>query len=427
MCVDAPPYKPDDPFEGKLEGTNGANTGVYTFQKLRVQTTSGNYDTIAVNECSKKGMKPLCDHPSYCRADPRSTYIGQTNHISYGPHRNQDSYFPQGWAQLKGKFPEDFCTFSGPHGGTAKTLCTAGSSHAWRTAAENPEMMCVKAPPYKPDPPFSGELGSRNGANAGKYTFQKMRITATSGNYDVIMVNECSKKGMKPLCDHPSYCKNDARAAYIGQDNHMALWPHLDQNSYFPTGWPELRKQFPREFCAFTGPHGGTHQTLCVNGNSHTWYNINARREIMCVKTPPYKPDPPFSGVLGSRSGAPSGTYKFQKVRIEATSGNYDTVMVNECSKKGMKPLCDHPSYCRNDPRATYIGQDGHMSYKPHFNQDGYYPSGWSSLKGKFPGDFCVFTGPHGGAHQTLCTNGNSHHWANINTKRDIMCVNSPR
>jgi len=286
MCVEAPPYKPDEPFEGKLDGRNGADTGVYKFQKLRLSTTSGNYDTIAINECSKKGMKPLCDHPSYCKADPRATYIGQSNHIAYGPHRNQDSYFPQGWSQIKGKFPDEFCTFTGPHGGTARTLCTHGSSHAWRTPAELPEIMCVKAPPYKPDPPFSGELGSRNGAPGGKYTFQKVRITATSGNFDTVMVNECSKKGMKPLCDHPSYCRNDARSTYIGQNNHMAYPPHRNQDSYFPSGWSNLKQQFPHDFCAFTGPHGGAHQTLCTNGNSHSWYNINQARDIMCVKAP---------------------------------------------------------------------------------------------------------------------------------------------
>jgi hypothetical protein len=99
--------------------------------------------------------------------------------------------------------------------------------------------------------------------------------------------------------------------------------------------------------------------------------------------------------------------------------------MINECSKKGMKPLCDHPSYCRNDGRSTYIGQDHHIAYWPHLNNDGYFPSGWNNLKGKF-GDFCTFTAHHGGSHQTLCTNGNSHSWYQVNAKRDIMCVKAP-
>jgi hypothetical protein len=426
MCAKAPPYKPDDPFEGELGDKNGIDAGVYKFQRIRIQTTSGNYDTIMVNECSKLGMKPLCDHPSYCKADIRAIYIGQSNHISYGPHRNQDSYFPQGWSNIKGKFPSDFCTFTGPHGSTAKTLCTHGSSHAWRTPNENREIMCAKAPPYKPDPPFTGELGSRNGANAGKYTFQRVRIQQTSGNYDAIMVNECGKKGMKPLCDHPSYCKNDPKAAYLGQDNHLAYPPHRNQASYFPSGWEDLKSKFPATFCTYTGPHGGTAKTLCTYGSSHQWQTPSENREIMCVKAPPYEPEPPFSGVLDSKNGQNAGKYTFQKVRIEATSGNYDVVMINECDKKGMRPLCDHPSYCRNDPKAGYIGQQAHMAYPPHLNQMSYFPKGWEDLKDKFRTQFCAYTGGHGGAHQTLCVHGNSHQWNTITGQRDIMCVKTP-
>merc|ERR1712160_118689 len=427
MCVKTPPYTPDDPFEGMLEGQNGVDSGVYKFQRLRVQTVSGNYDTIAVDECAKKGMKPLCDHPSYCKSDPRATYIGQTNHIALLPHLNQDSYFPKGWAELKGKFPAEFCTFTGPHGGTGKTLCTSGSSHAWRTPSENKEIMCAKAPPYKPDAPFSGELGSRNGANAGEYKFQKIRVTATSGNMDTIMINECAKKKMKPLCDHPSYCKTDPRAGYIGQTYHMAYWPHLNQASYFPTGWSDLKDKFPHDFCAFTGPHGGQVQTLCVNANSHSWYKISAgARDIMCVATPPYKPDEPFKGELQGRNGADTGVYTFQRLRLQVRNGNYDIPYMEECAKQGMKPLCDHPSYCKTDARATYIGQTNHIAYGPHRNQDSYFPAGWAQLKGKFPSDFCTFTGPHGGVGKTLCTSGSSHAWRSPAEDSEIMCVKAP-
>jgi hypothetical protein len=194
MCAKTPPYKPDEPFEGQLDSRNGQNAGVYKFQRLRVQYANGNYDAIMVNDCSKQGMKPLCDHPSYCKNDPKTVYIGQDQHISHMPHFNSVSYFPRGWAELKGKFPSTFCTYTGPHGSAAKSLCTTGGSHSWQTPAGNGEFMCAKAPPYKPDPPFSGDLGSRNGANAGTYKFQKLKIEPQSGNYDTVMVNECGKK-----------------------------------------------------------------------------------------------------------------------------------------------------------------------------------------------------------------------------------------
>ena len=44
-------------------------------------------------------------------------------------------------------------------------------------------------------------------------------------------------------------------------------------------------------------------------------------------------------------------------------SGSYSGVMAAQCSKYGMKPVCDHPSYCQNDKNALYIGQQGHTAY----------------------------------------------------------------
>jgi hypothetical protein len=427
MCAKAPPYEPPAPFSGDLEEMNGINKGTYTFRQVRISSSSGNFDTIMINECSKIDMKPLCDHPSYCKSDPRATYIGQNYHIAYPPHRNQISYFPQGWADLKSKFPAEICTFTGNSGGAHQTLCTNGGSHAWYSADKKKDIMCAKAPAYKPDPPFKGELGSKNGANAGEYVFQKIRASVSSGNMDTIMVNECAKKDMKPLCDHPSYCKNDPRAGYIGQSYHIAYPPHRNQDSYFPSGWSALKGKFPANLCAFTGPHGGAQQTLCTSGGSHAWRTIsNGGQDIMCVKTPPFKPDPPFSGVLGSRNGAPGGAYTFQKTRAAVQSGNFDTIMVNECNKIGMKPLCDHPSYCKNDPKSTYIGQTHHIAYYPHRNVGGYFPSGWDNLKGKFTNDFCTYTAQHGGSHQSLCTNGGSHSWYQASSRPDIMCVKAP-
>jgi hypothetical protein len=427
MCAIAPPYKPDDPFEGVLDSRNGANAGVYQFQRLRAQTTDGNYDTIMVNACGKRGMKPLCDHPSYCRNDPKTVYIGQDNHISHMPHFNTVGYFPKGWAELKGKFPTTFCTYTGQHGGAAKNLCTTGGGHSWQTPHGNREMMCAKAPEYKPDLPFSGDLGSKNGANAGNYKFQKIRVEPQSGNYDTVMVNECAKKGMKPLCDHPSYCKMDPKAGYIGQDQHMAYPPHRNQDSYFPSGWSELKQKFPTEFCAYTGPHGSAANTLCTQGSSHAWKSIsNSNRDVMCVKTPPYVPDDPFQGTLDSKNGQNAGVYKFQRLRVQSGNGNYDAIMVNECAKMKMKPLCDHPSYCRNDPKTVYIGQSNHISHMPHFNNVGYFPKGWAELKGKFPNAFCTYTGPHGSAAKSLCTTGGSHSWQTVTGNREIMCAVAP-
>jgi hypothetical protein len=257
--------------------------------------------------------------------------------------------------------------------------------------------MCASAPPYVQDDPFEGELGEKNGIDKGVYKFQKIRTKESGGNYDELMIAECAKVDMKPLCDHPSYCRNDANAVYIGQTYHIAYLPHLNQDSYFPSGWNELKQKFPKHFCTYTGSSGGRDKTLCTNGNSHSWQAAaRGYQDIMCVLPPEYEQDDLFQGELGSRNGADAGLYKFQRVRAKVANGNYDTVMINECSKLGMKPLCDHPSYCKHDIRALYIGQDSHLTHPSYRNSDNYFPSGWSELKGKFPTTFCSFTGPHG-------------------------------
>jgi hypothetical protein len=431
MCAIAPPYKRDDPFQGQLGSKNGADAGLYKFQRIRAELAEHTqimnyYDQIMVKECAKVDMKPLCDHPSYCKGDSKSVYLGQQYHIAHKPHRDIDSYFPTGWAQLKSKFPTTFCTYTGPHGGTYNSLCTTGGGHSWQRVTANKEIMCAEAPPYKQDPQFQGELGSMNGGNAGMYKFQRVRTFVDSGNYDDIMISECDKVGMKPLCDHPSYCRNDPKSAYIGQQQHIAHKPHRDINSYFPSGWNELKTKFPDYFCTYTAHHGSSAQSLCTTGGGHSWQKVTGNREIMCAKTPPYVPDKPFAGELGSRQGSQAGTYKFQRIRVEELSGNYDTIMENACNKIGMKPLCDHPSYCANDPKAAYIGQAYHIAHKPHRDIDSYFPSGWSQMKTKFPSTFCTYTGPHGSNARTLCTTGGSHSWQAVSGNREIMCVKAP-
>ena len=51
------------------------------------------------------------------------------------------------------------------------------------------------------------------------------------------MIAECKKHGMKPVCENPSFCKDDAAALYIGQTNHISNPSHLNNNAWFPSGW----------------------------------------------------------------------------------------------------------------------------------------------------------------------------------------------
>ena len=69
-----------------------------------------------------------------------------------------------------------------------------------------------------------------------------------------------------------------------------------------------------------------------------------------------------FSARLGAKNGVGMRTYLFRKTKLSKTSGgSYSELMIAECKKFSMKPVCDHPSYCAKDPTALYIGQDHHI------------------------------------------------------------------
>ena len=65
--------------------------------------------------------------------------------------------------------------------------------------------------------------------------------------------------------------------------------------------------------------------------------------------------------------------------------------MIEACAKVGMKPVCDHPSYCKDDAKAIYIGQASHISFPGHRDSLAYFPSGWAAIKDRWNG-LCVST-----------------------------------
>ena len=78
---------------------------------------------------------------------------------------------------------------------------------------------------------ITAKLGAKNGVPAREYIFQMMKASSTSGKYSDIMVSDCAKVGMKPVCDHPNYCKTDTKAIYIGQSHHIAHGGHKATSS----------------------------------------------------------------------------------------------------------------------------------------------------------------------------------------------------
>ena len=63
-----------------------------------------------------------------------------------------------------------------------------------------------------------------------------------------------------------------------------------------------------------------------------------------------------------------------------------------------MKPVCDHPSSCKSDSAAIYLGQDKHLAFPPHRNNAGYVPAGFAAIKDRFAG-LCLYSGSANGNH----------------------------
>merc|ERR1711988_1647838 len=130
-------------------------------------------------------------------------------------------------------------------------------------------------------------LGPKNGVPARRYSFREMRYQGHhGGDYSATAIKGCRQNGhgWKPVCDHPSYCRNDRNAIYIGQSHHMAYGGHWN-NNYMPHGLFVYKNQFRRDgMCYYTGNHGGRHRNLCAHGNSHTWRTATQNRYYMCAR-----------------------------------------------------------------------------------------------------------------------------------------------
>ena len=87
-----------------------------------------------------------------------------------------------------------------------------------------------------------------------------------------------------------------------------------------------------------------------------------------------------------------TGTFTFRTTRLTSTKGSYSSLMISECKKYGMKPVCDYPGYCKNDKAALYIGQSGYLAYSPHRNNKHRMPSGFADIAFNWE-QRCSYTG----------------------------------
>ena len=142
------------------------------------------------------------------------------------------------------------------------------NTHSWRNLDDNfNTFVCGKVLRFKK------KLGSKNKVPENEYVFEMVKVgeTAYGKRFSQVMIDSCQKRGMKPICDHPNYCRSDSKALYLGQTHHLTYWPHLKNDAFWPSGWKSIRSNWDG-MCAYTAHHGTG--ALCnIPKNTHSWQN----------------------------------------------------------------------------------------------------------------------------------------------------------
>merc|ERR1711970_489339 len=170
------------------------------------------------------------------------------------------------------------------------------------------------------------------------------------------------------------------------------------------------------QFISLWAYSSGDNSWVAQGESGFSAYQINCKGST----APAFKPQC-FDAKLGAKNGVKAQGYKFCAVQTASNGGNYSSKMRSACSKLGMKPVCDNPSYCKTDKAALYIGQNAHLAYAPHRNNNGLFPSGWSAIRNKWNG-FCAYTNRANGNHALCNDPSNTHAWKTPNTKYKFMC-----
>eukprot|EP01048_Picozoa_sp_COSAG05_P004992 COSAG05_NODE_286_length_12159_cov_63.200249_1_plen_1966_part_10 len=391
--------KPEQ-FTASITGKNGVKSATYIFEKATASPANGKYSDRMIAACKAIGMKPVCDHPSYCKNDKAAVYLGQSGHLAYRPHRNNNNYSPGGLAEIREQW-NGLCSYTANANGIYALCNIPINTHAWRHPGQyNPGFVCGKEDLTV----FTGTLGSKNGVTMQQYLFHGVKLSAKSGSYSKLMIAKCSNYGMKPVCDHPSYCKNDKLSLYIGQSGHLAYRPHRNNNNYSPTGLSRIRDQW-NGLCSYTANANGNYALCNIPTNTHAWRHPGqANPGFICGRAAT------FSAKIGSKNGNVPREYVFQIGFLTARSGKYSDRMIQSCKLFDMMPVCDHPSYCKNDAKSLYLGQSGHLAYRPHRNNNNYSPPGFAAIRNQWTG-LCSYTA-NANRNYALCNiPTNTHAW----------------
>jgi hypothetical protein len=253
---------------------------------------------------------------------------------------------------------------------------------------------------------FRATLGNSLGTADHEYEFQVTSLSRNrKGTYSSLMIAACRRYDMKPICGHPSYCKTDTAAIYLGQKNHLSYPPHRRSDTARIPGMKALMPKFKGR-CVYTGA-ANKDKALCnIPINTHSWRTpAQANPGFLCAKII----DGMFTIHLGGKNGVRARAYELKIANLDKLhGGSYSKLMVGVCKRYGMKPVCDHPSYCASDDKALYLGQNAHIAYKPHRTSSKLNPAGWEAIQSKWDG-LCSYTGtanqPKNGAQRNsaLC------------------------
>eukprot|EP01048_Picozoa_sp_COSAG05_P020051 COSAG05_NODE_3311_length_2158_cov_0.880525_1_plen_362_part_10 len=170
-------------FSAKLEGRNGVPPREYLFKTMRLTSTSGSYSTLMRARCRTLGMKPVCEHPNYCRNDKQSLYLGQQNHISYRPHRRNNNWMPGGFSKIQAKW-DTTCVYTNNANGKYAQCNVPINRHSWRHPGQyNPGFVCGKI--Y-----YKGELQMENQKGVLPVSYQTCADGATEVGFRTFFAEE---------------------------------------------------------------------------------------------------------------------------------------------------------------------------------------------------------------------------------------------
>jgi hypothetical protein len=283
------------------------------------------------------------------------------------------------------------------------TIAQASAGLCAYTSSNKPSALCnVPAAGYGWTRPYHGgnpgflcaretsqsievTLGSLNGYPPRVYQFTAVpRLTSpgTKDSYSDLMIGACNLLGMKPVCEHPSMCEHDDKALYLGQDGHLSIPAERNSMGRNPMGFAKIRNQWAG-LCSYTGAANGNRALCNAPANSHTWKSpIQADPGFMCARV---IRGLPFRASLGgvASAGVAAATYEFQMampVGYSNEGSKYAVLMKAACKQYGMKPVCDHRSYCGIDADAIYLGQPGHMASAPRTSA-AKLPAGFAKIR----------------------------------------------